>query len=393
MGKASFILSFTHAFVFMVPLILARTIQDEGSTLGANSTRRELHGGCEAFNKIDKCWRCKADWAENRQALADCALGFAKGTTGGKGGEIYEVTDPSDDDAVNPKPGTLRCGVTQDRPLWIIFKKDMVIKLKHELVITSDKTIDGRGACVQIANGAGLTVMKVKNVIIHGIHIHHIKETPGGIIKDSEKHSGPRAKSDGDGICIFGSCKVWVDHCTFDHGADGLVDVTMGGTDVTISNSIFNDHDKVMLLGVGNELEKNMKVTVAYNKFGSGCVQRLPRCRCGLTQVVNNDYNKWQMYAIGGTDKPTILSQGNRFVAPDNKQYKQVTRRAEATEAEWKTWNWKSEHDILLNGAFFIPSGGDVPTTPEMIPVETKIPVEKLTQCAGPLKCSPGKPC
>ncbi|GJZ32125.1 pectate lyase [Tanacetum coccineum] len=45
--------------------------------------------------------------------------GFRKGTTGGKGGEIYKVTDPSDDDAANPKEGTLRCGVTQNKPLWI----------------------------------------------------------------------------------------------------------------------------------------------------------------------------------------------------------------------------------------------------------------------------------
>lgn len=70
-----------------------------------------------------------------------------------------------------------------------------------------------------------------------------------------------------------------------------------------------------------------------------------------------------------------------------------VTRRAEATEAEWKTWNWKSEHDILLNGAFFIPSGGNIQHPPGMLEVETKIPVETLTRCAGLLKCTPGQPC
>lgn len=38
--------------------------------------------------------------------------------------------------------------------------------------MTGDKTIDTRGASVHIANGAGITIQFVKNVIIHGLHIH-----------------------------------------------------------------------------------------------------------------------------------------------------------------------------------------------------------------------------
>ncbi|MBA0624624.1 hypothetical protein Godav_009948, partial [Gossypium davidsonii] len=44
--------------------------------------------------------------------LADCAPGFARGTTGGKGGEFYVVTDLIDN-AADPKPGTLLHAVTQ----------------------------------------------------------------------------------------------------------------------------------------------------------------------------------------------------------------------------------------------------------------------------------------
>lgn len=61
------------------------------------------------------------------------------------------VTDSGNDDPVNPKPGTLRHAVIQDEPLWIIFKRDMVIQLKQELVMNSYKTIDGRGASVHIS--------------------------------------------------------------------------------------------------------------------------------------------------------------------------------------------------------------------------------------------------
>lgn len=58
------------------------------------------------LNKIDSCWRAKANWATNRKVLADCAIGFGKDAIGGKYGAIYIVTDSSDD-PTNPKPGTL----------------------------------------------------------------------------------------------------------------------------------------------------------------------------------------------------------------------------------------------------------------------------------------------
>lgn len=174
MGNYYYIVFFTLAISIMV-------IKEVEGSLG-NITRRALHE-CAANNMIDKCWRCKPDWAENRQALAQCAGGFAKGTTGGSGGEVYIVTDCSDDDAANPKQGTLRFGVVQDRPLWIVFERDMVITLKHELVINKDKTIDGRGVKVEVANGGGFTIQNVCNVIIHGIHFHGIKVMEGGLIK------------------------------------------------------------------------------------------------------------------------------------------------------------------------------------------------------------------
>lgn len=42
--------------------------------------------------------------------------------------------------------------------------------------------------------------------------------------------------------------------------------------------------------------------------------------------MVNNDYTHWQMYAIGGSAAPTINSQGNRFLAPSDKVFKEVTK-------------------------------------------------------------------
>jgi len=121
----------------------------------------------------------------------------------------------------------------------------MIIKLQQELMITSDKTIDGRGARVYIMEGAGLTLQFVNNVIIHNIYVKHIVPGNGGLIRDSEAHIGLRTKSDGDGISLFGATNIWIDHVSMTRCADGMIDAIDGSTAVTISNSHFTDHQEV----------------------------------------------------------------------------------------------------------------------------------------------------
>lgn len=221
--------------------------------MGQNRTRRTLRGfkryegPCRATNPIDACWRCDPEWADNRQKLVDCSMGFGKKTTGGKGGPIYVVTDGSDDDIVNPKEGTLRYAVTRKRPLWIIFAHSMVIRLQQELMVTCDKTIDGRGANIVIAYGGGITLQYVNNVIITNIKVKDIQSLPGGMLRDAEDHVGLRTRSDGDGISLFSASNIWIDHVSMARTADGLIDCIMGSTAVTISNGHFTDHNEASI--------------------------------------------------------------------------------------------------------------------------------------------------
>ncbi|WOL13095.1 pectate lyase-like [Canna indica] len=281
----------------------------------------------------------------DHKRLAWCAKGFGRNAIGGLRGKIYIVTDASDDDLLKPRRGILRFGATRNKPLWIIFACDMVIKLQQELMINSYKTIDARGANVHIAYGAGLTIQFVQHVIIHNLHIHDIQPSSGGNIRDSEDHWGIRTQSDGDGVSIFGSSNVWVDHLSMSNCVDGLIDAVSGSTAITISNCHLTRHNDVILLGHSDSFAEDakMQVTVAYNHFGRGLVQRMPRCRWGFFHVVNNDYTHWIMYAIGGSQHPTIISQGNRFLGPPNRAAKEVTHRDYAPESMWKNWNWRSE--------------------------------------------------
>ena len=370
-----------------------------------NDTRRLLKGRkytgpCMTTNPIDNCWRCHENWADNRFRLADCGIGFGRPATGGKGGPIYVVTDSSDDNMTDPRPGTLRHAVIQPGRLWIIFGRDMIIRLQQELIMQSDKTIDGRGARVHIAYGCGITIQFINNVIIHGIRVHDIVQGSGGMIRDGVGHYGFRTESDGDGISIFGSTNVWIDHVSMSKCSDGLIDAIEGSTGITISNSHFTDHNDVMLLGATNDQVKDkfLQVTIAFNHFGKRLIQRMPRIRFGFVHVVNNDYTHWNMYAIGGSQAPTIISQGNRFVAPMSDRLKEVTKREYAKEEEWKSWNWRSEGDLMVNGAYFIESGDPAAIQNSqrdfnLVEAAKGIEVPMITMFSGALNCLPGQPC
>ncbi|KAI3440168.1 Pectate lyase [Psidium guajava] len=349
------------------------------------------------MNVVDSCRQSNPNWVANRRALANCAVGFGRDAIGGKYGSIYVVTSPLDD-PVNPKPGTLRYGVIQDKPLWITFAKDMSIALKNELMVNSYKTIDGRGANVEIANGPCITVQYVSHVIIHGISIHDCKPGKRGLVRDSPVHVGRRQGSDGDAISIFASSHIWVDHCFLARSTDGLIDVIHASTAVTISNNYFQQHDKVMLLGHNDKYtaDKVMRVTVVFNRFGPGLIERMPRVRFGYAHVANNQYDEWRMYAIGGSANPTIFSEGNYFLASKNTVSKQVTKR-ETKSGNWKSWKWRSSRDVFKNGAYFVQSGygscAPLYSRAQSFPVADGSQVPALTSNAGPLSCTVGKAC
>jgi len=73
----------------------------------------------------------------------------------------------------------------------------------------------------------------------------------------------------------------------------------------------------------------------------------------------------------------------------------QVTKRLDTKGNEWMEWNWRSEKDLLVNGAFFTPSGegasGDSQTL--SLPAKPASMVDAITASAGALSCRRGKPC
>ncbi|WOK94834.1 hypothetical protein Cni_G03539 [Canna indica] len=332
------------------------------------------------MNVIDRCWRRDPRWAANRDRLAMCSVGFAGRMTKnrGRGLRRYVVTDNGDNPG-RPRPGTLRYGATMfPGRVWITFSRDMHITLKRPLGVKSFTTIDGRGADVHIAHGAGFLLYQVKSVIIHGLQFHNIRAVKVA------------AGGDGDAIRLVKAAKVWIDHNTLYACKDGLIDVTRGSTGITISNNWFKDHDKVMLLGHDDDYlrDARMRVTVAFNRFGPNCNQRMPRIRHGYVHLVNNFYDGWKDYAIGGSGSPIIRSEGNLFVASSSGN-KEATMRISGKS---NRWNWRSVNDAFTNGAFFRQTGFS-PANPrynaqQRFAAASSRAVRSLTRNAGALRCN-----
>ncbi|CAI0399992.1 unnamed protein product [Linum tenue] len=280
------------------------------------------------MNVIDKCWRQDTNWRNHRQRLARCSVGFAGKMTNniGKGTIRYIVTDPGDD-PLSPQPGTLRYGTLIEGKTWITFRKNMKIKLQKVLLISSYTTLDGRGVDVHIEGNACLVIYKASNVIIHGIQIHHCKAQGPGLVMGPRGMIMPLGPMDGDAIGVVNASKVWIDHNTLYSCDDGLLDVTGGSKNVTISNNWFKNQEGVMLLGHDDSYlrDQQMKVTIVLNRFRPNCNQRMPRVRYGYAHVVNNLYQGWKQYAIGGSMHPIIKSESNDFIAPQSGNKKSNT--------------------------------------------------------------------
>lgn len=117
------------------------------------------------LNVIDNCWRSNSNWRNNRQRLATCSVGFVGKMIDNVGEDmIYYTVTSFNDDPLNPKPGTLRYGATLiSQKVWITFQRDMYIKLRKPLLISSFTTIDARGSRIHISGIGCLLIYEVIN--------------------------------------------------------------------------------------------------------------------------------------------------------------------------------------------------------------------------------------
>ncbi|GAB2228841.1 hypothetical protein Droror1_Dr00022972 [Drosera rotundifolia] len=129
---------------------------------------------------------------------------------------VHHVTSLEDDGL-----GSLWGACRKREPLWIVFDVSGTIHLKSHLTVSSHKTIDGRGQRIKLT-GNGLRLKECEHVIICNL------EFEGG------------RGHDVDAIQIkLNSKHIWIDRCSLRDYDDGLIDMSRGSTDITVSRCHF----------------------------------------------------------------------------------------------------------------------------------------------------------
>jgi len=262
-----------------------------------------------------------------RLELLEDVVGFGRNATGGAEGGVYHVTTLEDDGQ-----GSLRAGVESSAPLWIVFDVSGDIRLRRQIGVQPNKTIDGRGARIVIRDNGliadGVNNAIVENLIFDGAQIDAISIVNGGT-------------------------DIWIDHCSLSNAGDGLIDITRAvpthSTDVTVSWCHFSKHDKVMLIGASPDAtdDVNLRVTLHHDFFDETS-QRHPRLSFGKVHAFNNYLRHWETYGMGSAQRGELLIQANIFEAGSDKDGS--VHRFNASPLEGFISITKGE-DLLINGA------------------------------------------
>jgi len=231
---------------------------------------------CGASPVLRDCLKFDAQVCQND--LLSESEGFAKDASGGRGGELYAVTS-LDDNPSSPAKGTLRHAVKSSAKKWIVFKVSGTINLKAKLVITSDKTLDGRGSKVLIRGHSVDIPGTSKNVIVSDLSF-----------RDSYTGSGDGEGFDAIGISD-GAKGVWIHHVSVAKSGDGLIDMKRGATDITISWTRFSENTSKAMLITATSDKKSGRVSLHHNHWLKGD-DRQPKVDGYWLHIYNNFYDQ-----------------------------------------------------------------------------------------------------
>jgi len=171
------------------------------------------------------CISCAAEApGEKRIPAFPGAEGFGRFSKGGRGGDVYHVTNLNDDG-----PGSLREGLEErDGPRTIVFDISGTIKLENRIEVedVSRLTIAG-----QTAPGDGITLRDQTFLI---------RDCSDIVVRFLRVRLGDASKTSADAIGITNVKDVILDHVTATWGVDGTMD-TEYISNFTLQWSIFGE--------------------------------------------------------------------------------------------------------------------------------------------------------
>jgi hypothetical protein len=287
------------------------------------------------------------------------AEGFGADATGGRGGEIYHVTNLDDSG-----PGSLRAGVERTaKPRTIVFDVGGYISLKGILSIGSNLTIAGQTAP---GEGIGLRGSEVSLSGAHNVIIRYLRFRQGLAEKQDKKSA----------INMTGAGEIIFDHVSIQWGRWDTVDMN-DCTNITIQNSIIGPGVAPQRFGC---LCQSENVSFLRNLWISN-QSRNPKSK-GRVQYVNNVIYNWGVTGyVGGHSaaKHSADLIGNYFIkGPSSDDH--FVGEFKPTDHIYQSGNFVDlDRDGKLNGRPVVAAdfggGADAPTLVNAPTVEPRVPV------------------
>jgi pectate lyase len=237
-------------------------------------------------------------------------VGFGASTTGASGGAVYHVTTAADD-AVSPKPGSLRYALKQPIALWIVFDGSYTIHLQAGLHSAPNKTVDGRGRHVTIT-GHGTWGFQLYNT--HNIILTNLTLTDFGDTALTASNNKP------DAIEILSSYNVWVDHCSLSQAGDKLIAIAAGSRGITLSWNHFTNQQQTVQIGDMTTARADAATTVTvHHDYFDRTGYRNPVASYGKVHVYNNYVRGWEYFGARSERLAQMYLEANVFSASNNR--------------------------------------------------------------------------
>ncbi|MEZ4781521.1 MAG: hypothetical protein R2816_08170 [Flavobacteriaceae bacterium] len=246
------------------------------------------------------------------------AEGFGKYTSGGRGGDVYKVTNLNDSG-----PGSFRDACSASGPRTIVFDVSGNINLNSDIVVTNgDLTIAGQtapGDGVCIANSS--FVVQASNVMVRHLRFrlgdNGYKDASGNVVgSDSEDKDVVRilGKPGGTSNVIFDHCSMsWsIDEIVEIYGstnaADGVKDVTFQYC--IFSEALYSSHHASGNNSEGFKMSENSdNVTLYKNLFSSNWEHSIrSEGGCSFEMINNIVYNMRYTTAIGTANHFALIN-------------------------------------------------------------------------------------
>lgn len=285
---------------------------------------------------------------------SNAPIGFGANVTGGEGGDAVTVTTYAELKA--------QLGAFNTTKKIIYVKGTINFDGQYELRGVKNKTIIGlEGTVFENLNEDVATSASDKDAAVKKTGILLFRECDNIAIRNiTFKSAGACDFNANDNLYLQGSTNIWVDHCDFQDGVDGNLDICLASNNISVTWCRFryfkdprphgyggssDDHRFTNLIGNGDGQtgdQDKLNTTFVNCWWDNGCKERMPRVRFGKVHTLNCLYSSSNTnYCVGGGYKSNVYIEKCAFTS--NK----------AKNTPWKcyaTSSGKTDYNVTITG-------------------------------------------